>query len=68
MSNPEWREDLNRLLVRFSAAGLALDVDTDDLTRLWAVYCGLRRLLGDSDMPKRHLPGKLAVNPLAASQ
>lgn len=46
MSSPEWREDLNRLLARFSAVGACPDVDEADLTRLWAVYCGLRRLVG----------------------
>jgi hypothetical protein len=46
MSNQEWREDLDRLLVRFAAGGLCVDTHSMDLAQLWAVYCGLRRLLG----------------------
>lgn len=47
MSNPNWQEDLNRLLVRFSGSGICPDTYQMSLTQLWAVYCGLRRLLGD---------------------
>lgn len=40
-----WQEELNRLLARLSAAGVCPDTSDMDLSRQWAVYCSLRRLI-----------------------
>lgn len=48
MNNLVWKEDLNRLLARLSAAGTGPDISDMDLTQLWAVYCVLRRMLGET--------------------
>jgi hypothetical protein len=44
MNNQEWREDLDRLLVRFSGMGITPDTYSMTSSELWGVYCGLRRL------------------------
>lgn len=48
MHNLLWLEDLNRLLARFSAAGICPDTYEMNLAQLWGVYCGLRRLMGET--------------------
>lgn len=48
MHDANWLEELNRLLVRFSGMGIARDTYSMTLTELWAIYCGLRRLMGET--------------------
>jgi hypothetical protein len=46
MMPPDWQDDLNRLLWRFSGLGIGVDIASMSLTELWDVYCLLKRLTG----------------------
>lgn len=48
MNSAEWMDELNRLLARMAAIGLAPDIDSMNLNEQWGVYCVLRRLLDGS--------------------
>ena len=44
MANELWREDLNRLVARFSVVHACPDTYSMEISELWAFYCRLRRL------------------------
>lgn len=46
MNSTAWMDELNRLLARMAAVGLAPDIDSMDLSERRGVYCVLRRFLG----------------------
>lgn len=46
MNGETWQDELNGLLVRFSALGIGADIGSISLCELWGVYCFLKRLSG----------------------
>ena len=49
MDEQGWQEDLQRLIARMAAAGMAPDIDSMDLSEQRAVYRVLRRLIGQTE-------------------
>ena len=44
MSRPNWLDELDALLVRFSGLGIGADIAAMGLCELWGVYSFLRRM------------------------
>ncbi len=48
MSDLDWLERLEGLVVRFSCLGISTDMGAMRLCELWALYCFLGRLDGEA--------------------
>jgi len=46
MSRPDWQDELNAMLWRFSGMGITPDIAAMTLAELWGIYCLLKRLTG----------------------